>query len=293
MKILSFVIALCLCQISLAQLSDGMYANAGMLSGGNVADISKVNAGANIPLFKNDNNSFSVGFDYQLINFDYVDEDVPYATDQIEEFYTFGPSLKYARAFGNQWNFIVKAGGMISSNYKTDNLDDSYFYNGTIVVRKVDTTANATITFGATYNPQYGLSSPIPVITYAKKVNEKMSYQIGVPQMYFRYHVGKVHTFSAFAKLDGFMGTFNDDLEIKTENFEDTGILRQTTVLAGLGYNLKLWKNGSATLKAGKTLYNNMSIWDMDQNEVYDFDIDNSFYINVGINWNIPNKLLD
>ncbi|WP_281766444.1 DUF6268 family outer membrane beta-barrel protein [Neptunitalea lumnitzerae] len=293
MKFSPIFITLLIGQFSSAQLSDNLYVNGGILSSNSVTDVYQFNAGFSVPIFKNEKNSFSLGFDYKYTNYSFVDEDVPFSFDQLEQFYTYTPTLKYAHAFSNKWSLIIKGGGQLATNYDTNDFKDSYYFNGTILVRKTDSTTNSSWTFGATYNPQYGFRTPIPVIAYTKQATERWSYQIGIPEMYTKYIVGKAHTFSAFAKLDGFMGTFNDNLEIRTESYEDTGILRQTYVLAGFGYDLNLWKNSKLQLKAGKTFYNDLSILDPENNEVYNFDIEDSFYINLGINWTIPNKLLD
>lgn len=293
MKLSPLLIALCIGNLALSQVPDNIYAEGEVLPGNNITDVSKLKAGLSLPLIKNENNSLSIGGDYQYTQYDYIDKDIPYETSEIERFYMVSASLKYAHTLGNQWSFTALVEGQLSPSYSNITRKENYFVNGTLLLRKIDTIKNSIWSFGVIYDHQYGFNTPIPAISYYKEASEKWSYKIGVPEMETHYKAGKSHDFSAFAKLDGFMGAFNEDLEISRANFDGTGILRQTTVIGGLGYSLKLWGNSSLDLKGGYTLYNNLSVTDYDYHDIYNFDIKNYFYFHAGIKVLIPNKLLD
>ncbi|SFU61503.1 hypothetical protein SAMN05216480_1107 [Pustulibacterium marinum] len=293
MKRIVFYITLIYSGIAFAQAPNEIKVEQSLFSGSNVANINKTKAVANFPLLRTNNTSLSIGGNYQLTNFEYVNKDVPFTTSEIENFNTFSGSLQFAQRIAGKWSFVAQGEAQISSNFENDLGSNDYFYNGSLVFRRIDTANQSTWTIGAVYNHQYGLNTPIPVISYAKQVNEKLGYKIGIPETNIHYILGTKHTFSAFAKLDGFMGSFNDDMQVKVSNYEAPGILKQTSVVSGLGYQFRFWKNFSAYVNAGFSVYNNMTIEDYDGNEIYDFDYKNGFYGNIGIQYHFLNKLLD
>ncbi|OEI80221.1 hypothetical protein AST99_10565 [Formosa algae] len=71
---------------------------------------------------------------------------------------------------------------------------------------------------------------------------------------------------------------------------EYSGTLRQTSVLLGLGYNFNFLKNFKATLNGGYSVYNSLQLQDYDNEEIYDFEIPNSFYLNVGVKYIFKSK---
>ncbi|MDC6365272.1 MULTISPECIES: DUF6268 family outer membrane beta-barrel protein [Flavobacteriaceae] len=293
MRKVSFFLAIFSVTCTMAQFSDEIKFEQDLLSGSNVANINKTKVGVGFPLFKTETYSLSIGGDCQATNINYVDADVPFTTEEIENFQTFSGSLKFAHKLGDKWGLILKGETQLSSNFDNDMSGDDIFYNGSLIFRRTNEENNTVWKIGAVYDHQYGLDIPIPWISYSKQVNEQFGYQIGMPEMYATYNLGKSHQFNAFAKLDGFMGSFNDEMEIKVSDFEDVGILRQTSVVSGLGYRLNFLENLSLNVDAGFSLYNNMTVEDYDGSEIYDFDYKNGFYGTIGIRYRFSNKLLD
>ncbi|MCK0161328.1 DUF6268 family outer membrane beta-barrel protein [Allomuricauda sp. F6463D] len=293
MKKVALIMAVLSSGLSMAQISDEIGFEQGLFSGSNVAKINKTKFVVGFPLFKTDRYSLSLGGAYQATNIEYVDVDVPFTTEMIEDFNMFSGSLKFAHALADSWSVILTGEGQISSNFDNDMGGDDVFYNGSLIFRNTDVENNTVWKIGAIYDHQYGLDTPIPWVTYSKQLTEKFGYQIGFPEMYANYNLGLCHQFSAFAKLDGFMGSFNDEMEVKVSDFDDTGILRQTSVVSGLGYSFNFLDNFSLNIDAGFSLYNNMTVEDYDGNEIYDFDYNNGFYGTIGIKYRFNNKHLD
>lgn len=293
MKKVALILAILSSGLSMAQTSDEIGFEQGLFSGSNVATINKTKFVVGFPLLKTDSYSLSLGGDYQATNIEYVDADVPFTTEMIEHFNMFSGSLKFAHALADNWSVILTGEGQISSNFENDMGSDDVFYNGSLIFRNTDVENNTVWKIGAIYDHQYGLDTPIPWVTYSKQVTEKFGYQIGFPEMYAKYNLGLSHQFRAFAKLDGFMGSFNDEMEVKVSDFEETGILRQTSVVSGLGYSFNFLDNFSLHIDAGFSLYNNMTVEDYNGNEIYDFDYNNGFYGTIGIKYRFNNKHLD
>ncbi|MAU17774.1 MAG: hypothetical protein CMH46_19790 [Muricauda sp.] len=293
MKKVVLILAILHFGFSMAQSSDEIGFEQGLFSGSNVATINKTKFVVGFPLLKTDSYSLSLGGDYQATNIEYVDADVPFTTEMIEHFNMFSGSLKFAHALPDNWSVVLTGEGQISSNFENDMGGDDVFYNGSLIFRNTDVENNSIWKIGVIYDHQYGIDTPIPWVTYSKQVTEKFGYQLGIPEMYATYNVGQSHQFTAFAKLDGFMGSFNDEMEVKVSDFEDTGILRQTSVVSGLGYQFNFLGNFSLNIDAGFSLYNNMTVEDYDGNEIYDFDYNNGFYGTIGVKYRFNNKLLD
>ncbi|MDW5288237.1 DUF6268 family outer membrane beta-barrel protein [Formosa sp. PL04] len=271
-------------KMTYAQEVDGVYLKGEMFPGTDVTDITKLEAGINILLINTSKEKLTVGGKFQNTNFIYVDSDVPFETDEIEDFNTFSFKLAYQRRLSDTWSINVMGESQVSSNFgQNDISSEDLFFNARATFEKYDETNNAIWTLGAAYDIQYGLYYPIPVFAYTKRLDDAWAYKIGFPDARVKWSLSDHHNFEGFATLTGFTGNINDGVEIYKEDYY--GTLRQTSYLLGLGYNYNFLQNFEASVNGGYSMYNSLKIQDYSNNTVYDFDASNSFYLNVGVKY--------
>jgi len=275
--------------LSFAQDTDDVYINSELFPSADIGSVVKLKAGIDIPLLNTSKDKFTIGGKIQNSTFNFVDKNVPFETDQIESFNSFSLKFKYQRRLVNDWAINLMAESQISSNFDDNSIStNDIFINGLITLEKFNEEENSKWTFGATYDIQYGLYHPIPIVTYTKRISDAWAYKLGVPDSRVKLSLSENHDFEGFATLTGFTGNINDDIDVYKEDY--TGTLRQTSVLVGLGYNYTLWNKFKASVNGGYSLYNRMQIQDYDNEEIYDFDISNSFYLNLGLKYIFKNN---
>ncbi|WP_324026394.1 DUF6268 family outer membrane beta-barrel protein [Maribacter sp. BPC-D8] len=292
MKKVSIFLMLVMVSWVYGQETDDIYIQSEFLPSSNVTDIFKLKAGLAIPLINTTTEKFTVGGKLENTTLSYIDDDVPFETDEIETFNSFSIRFTYQRNLSEDWSIFAMQESQISSNFRNDNIvSDDIFFNAMLTLSKYNGGDNSMLTFGAAYDIKYGLYYPIPVISYARRLNDNWAYKVGVPDSRVKYTLAENHDFEGFATLSGFTGNINDEVEVYKEDY--SGTLRQTSVLVGLGYNVGLWDKFTATAQGGYTAYNRMQIKDYSNNEIYDFDMSNSFYFNVGVKYTFTNKTND
>ncbi|MBU2997895.1 hypothetical protein KO500_15745 [Cellulophaga baltica] len=273
--------------IGFAQEIGSIYVNSEFLQNTQVATIKKNNVGFVIPI-KNATNKESISAigEYQSTHIKFVDDDVPFETEQVDNYQTFSFGVLYNRILKNGWGFTFKIEPQLSSNYdEVEFQSHDIFVNGSIVVDKLNAEAQTMWTFGAEYDPQNGLHFPIPVIAYTKRLSDEWAYKIGFPESRAKYTLNDNHNIEAFTTLDGLVGNINDDVEIHSTDY--VGTLNNTYFVGGIGYNLRFLKNFLLESKVGYTAVNNLKVQSYDNNEIYDLEIQNSLYINFGLKYNL------
>ena len=289
MKKILIVLLLIGVNITYAQEVDGIYLNSEFLPGTDVTGVTKLEAGLDFPLLNTSKEKLTFGGKIQSISYDFVDLDVPFETDEIESFKSFSFKLAYQRSLSENWALKLIAESQVSSNFDDNEIkSNDIFFNAMATLQKYNTKNNTLLTFGAAYDIKYGLYYPIPVVSYTKRIDESWAYKIGFPDARVKYSISENHDFEGFATLNGFTGNINDGVDV--HKIEYNGTLRQTSYLLGLGYNISFLKNFKASLSGGYSLYNKLQIQDYNNDEVYDFDASNSFYLNLGVKYKFKNK---
>jgi len=289
MKKVLIVLLLVGVKFTYGQETDGVYLKSNFLPGTDVTDVTNLEAGVAFPIINTSKEKFSIGGKIQDISYAFVDEDVPFETDEIESFKSFSFNLAYQRILGENWALNLMAESQVSSNFDENEIKtEDLFFNAKATLQKFNSENNSLWTLGAAYDIKYGLNYPIPVISYTKRLDETWAYKIGFPDARVKFSLSENHNFEGFAILNGFSGNINDGIDVS--KVEYSGVLRQTSYILGLGYNITFLKNFEASLSGGYSLYNNMQIQDYDNNEVYDFEISNSGYLNFGVKYKFKNK---
>ncbi|WP_434036398.1 DUF6268 family outer membrane beta-barrel protein [Formosa sp. 4Alg 33] len=267
-----------------SQEGDAIYLSAEQFPGTDVSDVTKLEAGIAFPIINTNKEKLTIGGKVQNTSFSYVDKDVPFATDEIEDFNAFSFKLGYERRLSDRWSLQLMGESQVASNFGENEIkSEDIFFNASAVLERYNESNNSIWTFGATYDIQYGLYYPIPVIAYTKRIDESWAYKIGFPDARVRWFLSEHHNFEGFATLKGFTGNINDEVEVYKEDY--SGTLRQTRYILGLGYNVSFFKTFEANISGGYSMYNTMKIQDYNHNEVYDFEPLNSYYLNLSLKY--------
>lgn len=275
--------------LTYAQEADGIYVNSELLPSFDVTGVIKLEAGLDFPVINTDKNKLTIGGKVQKITYNFIDEDVPFETGEIEAFNAFSFKFTYQHSLSESWALKLMGESQVSSNFGENEIkSNDLFFNGKVIVEKYNEEKNTLWTFGAVYDIKYGLYHPIPVISYTKRLDEAWAYKIGFPDARVKWTLAENHDFEGFATLNGFTGNINDGIDVYKDEY--SGTLRQTSFLLGLGYNITFLKHFKASINGGYSVYNTMQIQDYSNNEVYDFDMSNSFYVNLGVKYQFKNK---
>ncbi|MDE3740817.1 DUF6268 family outer membrane beta-barrel protein [Maribacter polysaccharolyticus] len=290
MRKLVIILILGSASLGLAQETGSVYVESQVLPNSDVATIKKNSLGFDYPLKTfSDKESISLIGEFQNMNINFVDEDVPFETGQIENFNTIGLGLAYNRILNNGWGFSLKVTPQLSSNYDTNEFNsEDLFIGGSLIFDKLNEEKQTMWSFGVDYDSQNGLEYPIPVVAYTKRLNDQWAYKIGFPDARIKWTINDNHYFEAFTTLDGFAGNINDDLEIYKEDY--TGFLKNTYLVGGLGYNITFFSNFEFNVQAGYSAFNTMEVQDYDADRIYDFDMKNGAYYNFGLKYNLKKK---
>ncbi len=287
MRNILIIVILCTISLGFSQEKGSIYFSSELLPSTDIGTLAKNSIGFNIPI-KNTINKESISLfgEYQNSNIDFIDADVPFETNQIENFQTFTLGLLYNRILKNGWGYSITIAPQLSSNYDEQEFNnEDIFINGSFIIEKLHKEKQSMWSFGAAYDSQNGLNYPIPVLAYTKRINDAFAYKIGFPDSRAKWTLNKNNNIEAFSTLDGLSSNINDDVDIYKEDY--TGTFKQTYYITGLGYNLTFLKNFELNGKAGYSAYNSMKVQDYDTNKIYDFEAKNSFYFNLGLKFNL------
>ncbi|MRI00065.1 hypothetical protein GH721_05890 [Kriegella sp. EG-1] len=289
MKKLWMLLVIVVTNWSYSQETDDIYINSELLPDSEIGSLLKLEVGAAIPIVNTSKEKVTIGGKIQNTSIEYVDKNVPFETDQIENFNSFSLKFTYQRSLNDNWALNVMGESQVASNFDRSEINaEDVFFNAMISLDKYNEEQNSIWTFGATYDIKYGLYFPIPIIAYTKRINEAWAYKIGLPESRVKWSFAENHNLVGFATLTGFTGNLNDEIEVYKEDY--TGVLRQTSFVLGLGYEFSIMQKFKATLRGGHTVYNRMQLQNYNNDEIYDFDMANSFYVNVGVKFTFDNK---
>ena len=122
---------------SYAQETDNIYIQSEFFPSYDVANIYRLKAGLDIPVINNLTEKFTVGGKLQNTSFSFVDEDVPFETDEIETFNSFSLRFTYERNLRNDWRIFAMQESEVSSNFRDDNIaSDDLFFNAMLTLSK-------------------------------------------------------------------------------------------------------------------------------------------------------------
>lgn len=249
-----------------------------------------------LPIKLNEKGAYLVpGIQYQNVNFIFKDE-VPFKTQNLEHLQSFTFSLGYTHKMTEEWRFGLEGEIDATSNFETGELqreDVEYTASVYFIKSKKDERLIEPwrLILGLRYSTSTRVPFPLPIVNYFRKFDPKWSYTLGVPKSNLKYYLGDFNSFQAFITLDGFYANvqkeFNPTALAPLEGDKLAQNISMTTVLTGLGYELKFSKYFSFYIYGGHSLINNIRLRDKNQDRVYIINNSNSLYGRTGLKFSI------
>ncbi|MEM9678728.1 MAG: DUF6268 family outer membrane beta-barrel protein [Bacteroidota bacterium] len=202
-------------------------------------------------------------------------------------------SLFYRRPLKNNWSFSLGISPLISSTLN-DNIsgEDIVYTSFTSVSKRWLKDGNISVlNLGIGFGTLFGRPSVFPVISYFKQVSEAFSYALGLPQTGAFFTLNDKNRIDITARPEGLFG--NNATELAFDDGNATRIntkLQYNALRLNVTYNLKFGANWTTFFTAGYIPFSTLKVVDDDNNDLYDFNADDSAFFNVGIRFNINRK---
>jgi len=234
---------------------------------------------------KNDTLVYTAGISAYNVSYDMA---APVTTNNLQHITALKLGITYLHNLGNSWKGMATFTPQVVSNFKSTGIQDVYpgFFIG---ARKTIGGSKASVlTFGGGYNGYFGKYLFMPVANYYKKLNEKLSFNVGIPSTDVTYKITTQHVVKAIAFADAFYS------KLRGENFmystPNVGLklkaIEMLTLNGGLEYNYISAQNWIGTLRAGYSFYNKLTLNDSHNND-HDINFNNNMYLSVGFKYNL------
>ncbi len=188
-----------------------------------------------------------------------------------------------------KWQLGLEGELLATSNFETGELmNEDLKYTGSVFFIKAK--KDERLILGLRYSTATSFKFPLPIINYYKKFDPKWSYILGIPKSNLCYYLSEKSSFQAFASVDGFYANIQEKF-----NPSGTGIVNDnlaqnismTSVISGLGYELRFSNYISFYIYGGHSLINDISLRDDNRDEVYTINDTNSLYGRTGLKFSI------
>lgn len=253
----------------------------------NGVDFSKTAIKLNIPTKLKKGMLFnSIGFNYSQL--DYFDVNIN--DKDLEKFYGINYGLTYMYPLSDKWKISTRGGISIVSNLANSISSDDLLFKGGITAIKKGGTPNkpSRFMFGLGYTTFSGTPRLLPIISYNKQVNEKLSYSIGFPNTFAKYKFNEQKSLKLGLWMNGFYANLSNSVNATTTEISNKATFR--TVSLGLEYNYRMSDIWTIFFKGTYSFYNKYELLDNNNNTTYDFDLGPKPYFSTGIKLNLKNK---
>ena len=206
--------------------------------------------------------------------------------DDLERYYGVGFMLGYLKGLKNRkWSFVGMVIPQLNSNF-TEGVKGRDLYLNVVALLNYSRTADTRLSFGLAYTNTLGIPAPIPIISYWKSWNKKIEMNLGFPRLSVTNHFNEKSSLVAYTEMKGYNGNISKNLS--NPLFEKNRIAQRISyrdILAGCEYRYTL-KWIQLKLNAGYTLSREFELKNTDNKTAYKFDMDNSFNIGLGVDFN-------
>lgn len=231
----------------------------------------------------------SLSFNYNNLSYN---KDYMFNTNALETIYNIDYALAYAYPLDKSWVITARINPRISSNLEGSLSGDDILLNGALIATKRwgERGKGSALTFGLAYATLSGRPGVVPFVSFKQIINEKLSYAIGFPDTYFQYKLNEKHRFKTGLKVQGFYSNLsgNDNPVI---NGETATKIQFRNFLANIEYRYAFAKHWKLNASAGYSFSNDYILADDDQNELFDFDIENRPFFSIGVSYDLSGLL--
>lgn len=287
-----YVVVLCfffVFQFSIAQLTDIARLEYSFIPQSKSEDqYTRLRALLNYPIEVKNDAYFIIGAEYNRI-FLNLEENYPFDTSVLDRIHIIDLNIGYTFKWNEKWRLGVKFNPRIASTLTKSLSADDYFLNGGVFLindRTKDESLKRSyrLIIGLTYNATVGLPFPLPFVSYYRRINEKWSFNAGIPKSNLKYTFNKRNNLQAFVGLDGYLAHLQNAVVINGQNIDHISL---SVAIGGFGYEYCFTKHLVAYMYTGYTLRLNNVLRNKSKDEVLKLSDLNTFYLRTGLKFKI------
>jgi len=242
----------------------------------------------NYPIEFKEDTYFIIGAEYNNVILN-LEENYPFDTSGLSDIHVIDLNLGYTFKWNEKWRLGLKLNPRIASTLTKRIESDDFFLNGGVFVindRLDDTSLQRPfrLILGLTYNATTGIPFPLPFVSYYREINEKWSFNAGVPKSNIKHSLNDHNNIQAFVGLDGYLAHLQEPSIINGESVDQISL---SVALGGLGYEYLFSKHLVGYLYTGYTFRLNNVLRNKNRDEVFKLDDVNAFYLRTGIKFKI------
>jgi len=231
----------------------------------------------------------TIGADYHHFNYNESS-----FSENIDAFYNLNLRTLIQYRLSKSWTINALAMPHILSNLKSNLRTDDLRINGILFAEKIFKKKGAnnfvSISFGVGYLTLAGETRINPSINLIARVNDKLSFVLGIPNTYLQYDFNNKHTLKLLGNLNDFSANISNPFFVSQNNLSMAKTAVSTKISAGLEYNYWLTNNFGVMLKGVYSVYDQYELQDSGENTIYDFDSELKPFFTVGIKYRLKNK---
>jgi hypothetical protein len=286
---LQIIVTFCCIHFVQAQLTDLAKLEYSFIPSSKSEDqYTRLRASLNFPIKIRENDYLIVGGEYNRIILNLEDE-YPFDTGSLKTLHIIDFSLGYTIKLKNEWRLGVNINPRIASTLTNSITTDDLFLNGGIFAIRDRTDATDIekpyrLVLGLTYNTTAGVPFPLPFISYYRRVNEKWSFNAGIPKSNLKYFFDEESMLQVFATLDGYFANIQEPIDV---NGQEVNNISLSIAVGGLGYEYCFTKHLVAYTYLGYTFRLNNVLRNGDRDEIFGLNELNAFYLRTGIKFKI------
>ena len=287
-----YVVVLCfffVFQFSIAQLTDIARLEYSFIPQSKSEDqYTRLRALLNYPIEVKNDAYFIIGAEYNRI-FLNLEENYPFDTSVLDRIHIIDLNIGYTFKWNEKWRLGVKFNPRIASTLTKSLSADDYFLNGGVFLindRTKDESLKRSyrLIIGLTYNATVGLPFPLPFVSYYRRINEKWSFNAGIPKSNLKYTFNKRNNLQAFVGLDGYLAHLQNAVVINGQNIDHISL---SVAIGGFGYEYCFTKHLVAYMYTGYTLRLNNVLRNKSKDEILKLSDLNTSYLRTGLKFKI------
>ncbi|MEO9871951.1 DUF6268 family outer membrane beta-barrel protein [Ekhidna sp.] len=267
------------------------------LDAGYLPDIgghSVTNYGANLNFMK-PLSTWMIGFgvNYEYLQFDFDESDINTDLSTYEQIHSIRTNFFIRKPLKNNWSIMISVGPNLMSTLDDGIGSEDIIVNtlGAVSKRWGDFNKNTTLMIGVLYGSQLGRPTIIPTINLRRKVNEKLSFSIGIPMTGIDYRIDDKNRLSLSMRPQGVYANNPNPVLVENGEVLENTKLRFNGFNAELSYRRKLSKNISAVAAGGFVPAPILTIEDSANNELLDLNADAGAFFRIGLRFSVSPKM--
>jgi hypothetical protein len=228
-----------------------------------------------------------IGLDYH--QFSYKNE-ADVFSKEMEKFYNIQFNVLTKYQLSKNWSLNAVAMPRVVSNFTDGINSNNVNINGVFFVEKKFNSKKPEryfhLTVGAGYLTLAGKTTINPVINFIGKVNEHVSFVIGIPNTYVKYDFNKRHSLRVLGELNDFTSHINKIIFVDAAKNQKVDSVIFTEASVGLEYNYWLTKSLGILFRGTHTVFSEYKFEDVKEHTLFDFNSTLKPYVSFGIKFN-------